>query len=192
VFALDVPDHLRALNIWATLGGFAFLWLLVALAALDAEHLWLPDSLTFPGIVLGIAMKVVFEQFGYHASGTPQVLHALLFSVASAAAAAALILLIRWLYWLIRRREGVGLGDAKLMALLAAWLGLPLGMLALFFGVTFGAMGAVVVLAAGSRRSFGARAATALPFGTFLCAGGIVSAFWGRQILDAYLRWSGL
>ena len=39
--------------------------------------------------------------------------------------AAAVILLTRWIYWLLRHREGVGLGDAKLMAMLAAWLGLP-------------------------------------------------------------------
>ena len=39
-------------------------------------------------------------------------------------AAAGVILVTRWIYWLIRRREGVGLGDAKLMAMLAAWLGL--------------------------------------------------------------------
>ena len=50
-------------------------------------------------------------------------------------AAAALILLIRWLYWLIRHREGIGLGDAKLMALLAAWLGLPGALLAFALGV---------------------------------------------------------
>jgi leader peptidase (prepilin peptidase) / N-methyltransferase len=191
VFALDVPAHLRALNIAATLCGLAFLWLLIALAALDAEHLWLPDSLTYPGIVLGIALKIAFEQLGYHQSGSPQPLRALLIAVASAAAAAALILLIRWLYWLMRRREGLGLGDAKLMALLAAWLGLPLAMVALFLGVALGAIAAVIILAGRSRRTGSSWAATPLPFGTFLCLGGILNALWGQQILAAYLRWSG-
>jgi leader peptidase (prepilin peptidase) / N-methyltransferase len=191
VFAFDVPAHLRALNIAATVCGLGFLWLLVALAALDAEHLWLPDSLTFPGIVLGIVMKVMFEQFGFHESGSPQPLHAFFIYVASAAAAAAFILLIRWLYWLIRRREGLGLGDAKLMALLAAWLGLPLAMVALFLGVALGAVAAVAILAGRSNRARESWAATPLPFGTFLCIGGIITALWGQQILAAYLRWSG-
>ena len=191
VFALDVPAHLRALNIAATLCGLVFFWLLIALAALDAEHLWLPDFLTFPGIGLGIGMKVVFEQFGFHESGSPQPLHALLIAVASAAIAAAFILLIRWLYGLVRRREGLGLGDAKLMALLAAWLGLPLAMVALFLGVALGALAAVAILAGRSQRTGASWAATPLPFGTFLCVGGIITALWGQQILAAYLRWSG-
>ena len=62
-------------------------------------------------------------------------------------AAAGLILLIRWIYWLVRRREGIGLGDAKLMALLAAWLGLPGALLAFGIGVVLGALiGLVVIL----------------------------------------------
>jgi len=191
VFALDVPPHLRALNIAATLCGLVFFWLLIALAALDAEHLWLPDSLTYPGIVLGIAMKVVFEQFGYHFDTGRRPWNALWVAVFSAAVAAALILLVRWLYWLVRHREGLGLGDAKLMALLAAWLGLPLAMVALFLGVALGALAAVAILAGRSRQTGASWAATQLPFGTFLCVGGMISALWGQQILSAYLRWSG-
>ena len=61
-------------------------------------------------------------------------------------AAAGLILLIRWIYWLVRRREGIGLGDAKLMAMLAAWLGLPGALLSFAIGVVLGAIAALVVL----------------------------------------------
>lgn len=191
VFAFDVPANLRALNIAATICGLGFFWILVTLAALDAEQLWLPDFLTYPGIAAGIALKVAFEQFGVHAEGPRQAWHVLYVAILSAAAAAAIILVIRWVYWLVRRREGMGLGDAKLMALLAAWLGLPLALVALFVGVTLGAAAAVVVIAGRSRRSAGNWTAKALPLGTFLCIGGMVSAFWGQQILNAYLRWAG-
>ena len=60
--------------------------------------------------------------------------------------AAGLILLIRWTYWLIRRREGIGLGDAKLMAMLAVWLGLPGAMLAFAIGVLLGSVVGIAIL----------------------------------------------
>jgi leader peptidase (prepilin peptidase)/N-methyltransferase len=191
VFAAGLPTGLRVLNIAATLCGMGFFWLLVALAILDAEHMWLPDFLTYPAIGVGIALKVAFEQFGYHAESAPHPLRTFLVSLASAAAAAAIILLIRWLYWLLRRREGIGLGDAKLMALLAAWLGLPLALVALFLGVVLGATFAIGILVVGRGRTEGKWASARLPLGTFLCIGGIVSALWGQEILNAYLRWSG-
>jgi leader peptidase (prepilin peptidase)/N-methyltransferase len=107
-------------------------------------------------------------------------------------AAASLILLIRWLYKLIRHQEGIGLGDAKLMALLAAWLGLPGALLAFALGSILGALAALVLLAAPSARTNPKSWATSkLPLGTFLCIGGIVSSLWGQPMIAAYLRWAG-
>jgi leader peptidase (prepilin peptidase)/N-methyltransferase len=114
-------------------------------------------------------------------------------ALVSMLAAAGLILLIRWIYWAMRRREGIGLGDAKLMALLAAWLGLPGAVLALGLGVMLGAAVALAMPALPRAKteaeSWGLRK---LPLGTFLCIGGIVSGLWGKAIIDAYLRWAGL
>ena len=106
--------------------------------------------------------------------------------------AAGLILLIRWVYWLVRRREGLGLGDAKLMALLAAWLGLKMALLSFGLGVFLGALVALVLLSIpAARRESESWSLTKLPLGTFLCLGGIVSSLWGEPILNAYLRWAG-
>ena len=116
----------------------------------------------------------------------------LLDPILDAILAAALILLIRWIYWLIRRREGIGLGDAKLMALLAAWLGFPQALLAFGLGVVLGALVAVVLLIVPSaRRGSESWALSKLPLGTFLCIGGIISSLWGQPILAEYLRWAG-
>jgi leader peptidase (prepilin peptidase)/N-methyltransferase len=178
--------------------GMMFLaWVLVGLAVLDAEHLWLPDAVTLPGIALGFGWWFLQgKQIGWalHIPAAPwedakDACERLL----SILTAAALILLIRWLYWLIRRREGIGLGDAKLMAMLAAWLGLPGALLAFALGVVLGALAALVSLAI--RRDSGQSETWALqklPLGTFLCVGGIVSGLWGGQILALYLRWAGL
>jgi leader peptidase (prepilin peptidase) / N-methyltransferase len=162
----------------------SLMWVLVALAALDAEHLWLPDFLTIPGIALGFIVQTAFRTMGTALFRYP-FWPTVLWNLGAIVLAAALILLIRWVYWLFRRQEGIGLGDAKLMALLAAWLGLPGALLSFFLGVTLGALLAVPLLM--THRTAQAR----LPLGTFLSIGGIVTALWGQQILSAYLTWSG-
>jgi leader peptidase (prepilin peptidase)/N-methyltransferase len=175
-------------------GWAIFPLLLTTLAVLDAENLWLPDWLTLPGTLLGAICTVLKARalFEFERPNPPLTL-GVFDCLIAIFAAAALILLIRWLYKLIRHREGIGLGDAKLMALLAAWLGLPGAMLAFCIGAILGAVAALVLLASPSMRNQSETLATTkLPLGTFLCIGGIVSSLWGRQILDAYLRYSGL
>jgi leader peptidase (prepilin peptidase)/N-methyltransferase len=183
------------------LGPFTFLWLLVALATLDAENLWLPDALTLPGILAGVfvaALSRFYFEYTFNGSRTfanffsHSMQHFWPGRFLDILAAAALILFIRWLYWLIRRREGIGLGDAKLMALLAAWLGLPGALLAFGIGVVLGALVALVLLAVPSARTGTETwALKKLPLGTFLCIGGIVSGLWGQPIIHAYLHWAG-
>jgi len=178
-----------------------FFWLMVALAFLDAEHLWLPNLLTLPGIVLGFVAFLTAAWFraldvlAFY--GAIQLRNRFLFQIAwhrlaGILAAAGLVLLLRWLYGLIRHREGMGLGDVKLMALLAAWLGLPGTLLAFFIGTMLGAIAGIVVILVPSRREApNDWATTRLPFGTFLCVGGIVSSLWGAPIIAAYMRWAG-
>jgi leader peptidase (prepilin peptidase)/N-methyltransferase len=186
-------------------GGMAFSWLLVALATLDAENFWLPNSITIPGIILGLLLDTTEAAVNaispwddhLHASMSSMVLrevgHETILRLLAILIATALVLIIRWLYKLIRHREGIGLGDAKLMAMLAAWLGLPGALLAFAFGVVIGTIFALAVLIVPTaRRESGSWAATKLPLGTFLCLGGIVSSLWGQPIIAAYLRWSGL
>jgi leader peptidase (prepilin peptidase)/N-methyltransferase len=206
----DVPgDHIPLSLLLYVFAGriltLILIWLLVALAMLDAEHLWLPNFLTFPGIAIGLASAVLdpfllvkldsltglplTEGMEGMRLGlwTPGIVR-----LAAILAAAALILLIRWVYWLFRHREGIGLGDAKLMALLAAWLGLPGALLAFGLGVVLGALVAVILLAipaAPTNRN--GWALKKLPLGTFLCIGGVVSALWGQPIIAAYLHWAG-
>lgn len=168
-------------------------WLLIALAALDAEHLWLPNLITVPGTMVGFLVSVTRSGLeslpGYLRQNLVLTLEKDLLGIAGGA---ALILLIRWIYWLIRRREGIGLGDAKLMALLAAWLGLPGALLAFGFGVVLGALLALIVLLLPRHPLQKERwGQLKLPLGTFLCIGGIVSGLWGRDMIDAYLRWAG-
>ncbi|HEY1767686.1 MAG TPA: prepilin peptidase [Terracidiphilus sp.] len=182
-----------------TLTLFIFFWTLIAIAILDAEYLWIPDWLTVPGILLGIASEITYRIVGDQysdallSSPLETAGKIALRSVAGVLAAAALILLIRWIYRLTRKREGIGLGDAKLMAMLAAWLGFGGALLAFGIGVVLGAAVGLAVLALPSSRAAepGSWALRKLPLGAFLCVGGIVSGLWGEPLIAAYLRWAG-
>jgi leader peptidase (prepilin peptidase)/N-methyltransferase len=133
-------------------GKLLFYWLLVALAFLDWENLWLPDLLTLPGAALGFAFTLLSVLLlGNWGGAVPPPYADLTGFIADTllgiGGAVLLVLLIRWLYFLVRRREGIGLGDAKLMALLAAWMGLPLALLSFGIGIMLAAIAGVVILA---------------------------------------------
>jgi leader peptidase (prepilin peptidase) / N-methyltransferase len=193
-------DLLLAVAIYG-LSQMILLWLLVALSILDFENLWLPDKVTIPGILIGFATTLLYAAvnskrvFAFY--GALELRSRFMWDIVwqrllAILAAAGLVLLIRWIYWLVRRREGIGLGDAKLMAMLAAWLGLPGALLAFGLGVVLGSIAALVLLALPSTREKSEGwAHIKLPLGTFLCMGGIVSSLWGERMIDAYLRWAG-
>lgn len=133
----------------------AFGWLLLPLFLLDLRHFWLPDPLVLllalGGIVLGPLLNDV----------------ALVERIASALVAGGSLGLIGWSYKQIRKREGLGAGDPKLLAALALWLGV-VGTVATLLGAAL--IGLAEAL--GRRR----KGDEALPLGAFLClAGGLVA-----------------
>jgi leader peptidase (prepilin peptidase) / N-methyltransferase len=152
--------------------GALFGSLMIALGMIDAEHMVLPDRITLPGIVLGIALQPWLD-WGVGLGGA--VLAALL---------GGGVLLALWALWyLVRREEGMGLGDVKMLALVGAFLGWKGVAVALFFGALAGAATGLVLM---RRRGLGMKAK--LPFGTFLALGGLLALFAGRDLADAYLR----
>jgi leader peptidase (prepilin peptidase) / N-methyltransferase len=174
------------------LGESTLCWMLVALAVLDAENLWLPDWITLPGIALGIGYDLTVAALqSLQWFWQQNLVVTLERELGAILVSGGLILLIRLVYWLVRRREGIGLGDAKLMAMLAAWLGLTGALLSFALGGVLGALVAAILLAATSvRRQPRDWAAQKLPLGTFLCIGGLVNVVWGERIFDAYRQWA--
>ncbi|MGI9500249.1 MAG: prepilin peptidase [Geminicoccaceae bacterium] len=88
-------------------------WSLLALAVIDHRHLVLPDGLTLPLIPAGLAVAYMIE---------PGLLKA---HIIGGAVGLLVFLGIAWLYRYLRGREGLGMGDAKLLAGAGAWLGWP-------------------------------------------------------------------
>lgn len=101
---------------WLLWASCALGWTLLALSVIDWRHQTLPDQLTLPLLACGLAVA-----FALHADSLAN--HA-----AGAAAGFAAFALIGWTYHRLRGREGLGLGDAKLLAAAGAWVswtGLP-------------------------------------------------------------------
>ncbi len=129
-------------------------WTLLALAWIDAEYMVMPDSLTLPLILFGLAATWLQDPGSMldHAIGV--------------AIGYVAFRVIAWLYKALRGQEGLGRGDAKLLAAAGAWTGwaaLPL----LVLIAALGGLGVGLVAVAGGRRI---HMRTALPFGPFLAA----------------------
>lgn len=163
-------------------GEAVFCFLLLGLSVMDWETLILPNEFTFAGIGLGILWQIFWSWIWE--SSVQQSLKQILWVLTKVVAATMIILVIRWTYQLIRHREGMGLGDAKLMAMLAAWLGLKQTLLAFFLAVVAGALFSFVLLAffRGDKEAWSERQ---IPLGTFLALAGLYAVFFG----PATVRW---
>jgi leader peptidase (prepilin peptidase) / N-methyltransferase len=139
---------------WPYALGWAMLaWLLIPLIILDWRHFWLPDALTFPLAALGLTIGEWLS---------PPLFQARLIG---AVAGLAGFLFIAWGYRRLRGRDGLGLGDAKLLGALGGWVGwqgLPLLLL-------MASAGGLVWALARHWAGHDVTGATRLPFGAFLC-----------------------
>jgi len=173
--ALFVACVLHAGASWQTLIDATACFLLLGLAVMDSQTMLLPDAFTLTGLGMAFLLRV-FAPGGENRGALA------LHTLADAAIAAALLLVIRFAYRTIRKREGLGLGDVKLLAMMAAFLGLPLAMVACFFAVMSAALYALYIVA--KRRATGT---DRIAFGSFLATGGILAIFLGRPVLAWYL-----
>ena len=207
-FNVDNSMGIRYENIAATLGVAILEFLLLGLMVMDWQTQRLPDAFTLTGIGIGLVLTCVLAFFlapgegdivlntthqlrlsspgSFASQGNvfltgPEAL--ILGRIAAIAGAALILLLVRWGYKALRKRDGMGLGDVKLLAMIAAFLGFGETLLALFAGVVAASIYGIVLLA--RRRVSGA---SKLPLGSFLAAGGLLSALFGPQILVWYME----
>ncbi|HTZ58132.1 MAG TPA: prepilin peptidase [Acidobacteriaceae bacterium] len=173
-------------------GGWALLcFLLLGLAVMDAETLLLPDRFTLPGLVAGVLFSGLRPGLGDGVWSWSTAFRSAGFAILAAGIAATLLLLIAGVYWLARRRMGMGLGDVKLLAMLASWLGLRQTGLVLFIAVIGGALYGVGTIVLNRRQKRSDPLPPGLlpvPFGTMLSLAGLYSVFLGERTLDWYLQ----
>lgn len=129
-------------------------WSLLALAWIDWEHMLLPDVLTWPLILAGLGATLLHDP-----AATPE--HA-----AAAAAGYVAFRTIELAYRRLRGRDGLGQGDARLLAAAGAWVGLMALPTVVFTAAMFG-LGLAACLRISGRD---VHRGTAIPFGPPLCA----------------------
>lgn len=159
---------------WSALAFMVFAWCMIALAFIDLDTLYLPDSVTLLLLWLGLIAHAL--------QLLPQLGVTLTDAVIGAAAGYLCLWSVFWVFKLVTGKEGMGYGDFKLLAAIGAWLGwkaLPL--VILLSSVVGAAVGIVLIVLRRQGRE------VPIPFGPYLVVAGLIALFWGDTITRKYL-----
>jgi len=155
--------------------------ILIVLIVTDFEERILPEEFTLGGTLVGLVFAVFVPLRDPILDALP-IRGAHLLSLSESALAAAIsggtLWLIGALYRLIRRREGLGLGDVFLMAMVGSFVGLEGALLTIAIGSVLGSATGLVYISVARKDS----ATYQLPFGSFLGIGALVVAFFSATI----------
>ena len=151
-----------------------FCSLLLVCSVIDMRLMIIPDVISLPMIALSPLVVYLHPDLDW--------LSALIGVVAGGGS----LYVVAWLYWLIRREVGMGMGDVKLLAAIGGWLGYQAIVPTVFYGSLLGALGGVAIMAASQRLTL----RTAIPFGPFLALGAIIHLILGPYIQELMLRYS--
>lgn len=147
-----------------------FVSALVIITFIDLDHQIIPDVISLPGIVIGFACSFMVPWISW------------VDSLLGVLVGGGILLAIAWIYEKLAKREGMGGGDIKLLAMLGAFMGwkavLPIIFLASLVGTLIGVP--LMLIQKGDSK-------LAIPFGPFLASAAIVYLFWGQQIIHWYL-----
>jgi leader peptidase (prepilin peptidase)/N-methyltransferase len=163
--------------------------IMIALVFSDLEERILPDEFTLGGTALGVIFAAFVPVSGgilllIFYSSKQQWLVSICDSVMAAAICSGALWAVRAMYEKVRKREGLGLGDVKMGAMIGAFLGIQGALLTLLVGSLLG-----VVVGLGYTWFTGKDASTyELPFGSFLGASALAVGFFSEVIFNWYNR----
>ena len=156
---------------WEGLIVYALVAALLVITFIDIDHQIIPDVITYPGIVVGFLASLAVGQITYIESLIGIIL------------GGGVLLMVAWGYYLVTKKEGMGGGDIKLLAMIGAFLGWKGVIFTIFVG---SAIGSAVGMAITLRTEQGRR--LPIPFGPFLSLGALLFLFFGPQIISCYVR----
>jgi leader peptidase (prepilin peptidase)/N-methyltransferase len=191
VLFLAHREQISVDGIWLPLvADIAFVSLIVPLVFIDLRHKLLPNKITYPGMVALLVLRAIAPDawiiartpklFG--AGGVPDWAVSLFASVLGALVGGGSLWLVREVYYRLRRVEGMGLGDVKMMLMVGAFLGWQLTLLTVFIGSLLGSLVGILLIAfrGGSMKM-------QIPFGVFLGPAAIISLLAGQQFIEWYV-----
>jgi leader peptidase (prepilin peptidase)/N-methyltransferase len=150
---------------------FAFVATLLVITFIDIDHRIIPDVISLPGIPL----------FFLASLGLPQI--RLIDSLLGILVGGGSLFLVAWTYSLITRKQGMGGGDIKLLAMIGAVIGWQGVLFTIFLSSAVGTLTGMAVMIR-SRKGM----KLAIPFGPFLAIGGIAYIFFGPRLINWYLH----
>lgn len=152
-----------------TAGYFIFCAALLVIIFIDIHHQIIPDLISLPGILIGVLFSLVSDTVTWQSS------------LIGILAGGGVLYAVAFLYAMLRKIDGMGGGDIKLLAMLGAWLGwqsLP------FIILVSSLTGSIVGLIAMRSQKKGGQ--TRIPFGPFLSLAALVYTFFSEKILYFY------
>jgi leader peptidase (prepilin peptidase)/N-methyltransferase len=169
-----ITSILFVITVWLTPVGpllasrLVLVCILIALFGIDLEHQLLPNSITLPGIAIGLLFSLIAPPGFREALIGAIVGGGILYAIAAG-------------YYAWRREEGMGMGDVKMLAMLGAFLGWKAVLVTLVLASFSGAFIGIAMMA-GQRGGM----KYALPFGTFLALGALAAMFVGDPLVTWY------
>jgi leader peptidase (prepilin peptidase)/N-methyltransferase len=177
--------------------GLIFMSVIVALMFIDAEHMILPNVITYPFFLFVVAVRIAYPLlFGEHyfsdmaywpgAAMTqyPGWIVSLVSGLLGALAGGGSLWLVGELWKRLRGVDAMGLGDVKMMLGVGALLGWRLSFLAIFFGAFAGAVIGSIFVARQKDKDM----QTQIPFGIFLGIGSVLAFVFGERLIAWYIE----
>ncbi len=146
-----------------------FSYSMIVLAFIDYDYKILPNMITIPGAFIGFSGSFFVKQQPWIDSAIGMLTGPLFF------------LCLIAVYYFIRKKEGMGMGDVKMAAMIGAFLGWKLLFLTIVLSSLAGSAAGLSMIF--TRKNL---METALPFGTFLGAASIFSVLWGKSVINWY------
>lgn len=146
-----------------------FLSLLLVISVIDFHHRIIPDELSLPGIVLGVLASWLTNEITWYES------------VIGAAVGGGIFFGIAFLYEWIAKREGLGGGDVKLLAMIGAWLGYQSILIIIILSTGIGSLFGIAVMVL---RKQDLKAS--IPFGPFLAGAAVAYWYWRVPLLNLF------
>jgi len=149
---------------------FVFISALIVIAVIDLYHQIIPDVVSLPGIGVGIIGGLILPNITF--------LNSLIGLLVGGGSLFLVATLYQWLF----KREGMGGGDIKLLAMIGAFLGWKAVIMTILMGSFIGSLsGIILMMFKGKDFKY------AIPFGPFLSLGAVISLFFGEQLINWYL-----
>ncbi len=148
---------------------YLFIASLIVITFIDIDHRIIPDAISLPSIPIGFVASFFLPSITYKES------------LAGILVGGGSLLLVAFIYSLITKKEGMGGGDIKLLAMIGAFIGWQGALLTIFLSSAIGTLcGLLVMIRSGKNMKL------AIPFGPFLAMGAMIHIFFGKELIFWY------